>query len=143
MIDVVVTTNYSVIADLINNYDFKKWLIEKDGNVSECDLDKPDMIYYLLVFNGEKAGFGAIRKLNDFVSIVDIAIIPKFRGTVARDFVSAAICKYRSESTCKILVTRVDRKNRQSLYFSKWFGFKKYADDDKYIYLRLLLWAAQ
>lgn len=143
MIEIIKTKICKEILRIINKPEYKKWLIDKKGQVLARDLDLPVMTYYLFRLDGVVAGYGAIRHERSDVNIVDIAILNKFRGTVGREIALMAIKKYAGESTCKVLVTRIDKLNKKSLYFTKWLGFEEYINDDKYIYLRLELWAEQ
>jgi len=145
MVNILVdeTKDYKEIVKIINRPDYKEWLIDKDGDVADKDLDIPNIIYYLFSVDNEVAGFCALRKIYDDVSIADIAILEKFRGKTAKHISNVAINKYILESTCKMLITRINKENKRSLYFAKWLGFVKYLDDDNYIYLRLKLWVEQ
>jgi RimJ/RimL family protein N-acetyltransferase len=141
MINIKTTKNYKEIANIINKPGYKEWIFDKEGAVTESDLLVSGIKYYLFDVYGIVAGFCAFRQITDDISICDVAFLEEFRGKVAKEISLEAIRKFKKESSCKILITRISKKNKRSLYFAKWLGFVKYLDDDNYIYLRLILWA--
>lgn len=141
MINIKITKDYQEIARIINKPGYKEWIFDKEGNVTESDLLVSGITYYLFEVYGIVAGFCAFRQITDDISICDVAFLEEFRGKIAKEVSLEAIRKFKKESSCKILITRISKKNKRSLYFSKWLGFVKYSDDDNYIYLRLILWA--
>ena len=143
LIEICSTVDYKLIGDIVCKPGYKEWLINDDCAAIEDILARPGMIYYLYKIDDVIAGFGAIRNIDENISIVDIAILENFRGKIGKELALSSIEKFSNESSCKILITRIDRKNKRSLYFTKWLGFKKYLDDENYIYLRLNLWADQ
>ncbi len=141
MINIKITKDYQEIARIINKPGYKEWIFDKEGDVTESDLLVSGITYYLFEVYGIVAGFCAFRQITDDISICDVAFLEEFRGKIAKEVSLEAIRKFKKESSCKILITRISKKNKRSLYFSKWLGFVKYSDDDNYIYLRLILWA--
>jgi len=131
----------AMIAEIINKDGYKEWIIDKEGDVTESDLVASGITYYLFDVFGVVAGFCAFRQITDDISICDVAFLEEFRGKIAKEISLKAIRKFKQESSCNILITRISKKNKRSLYFAKWLGFVKYLDDDNYIYLRLILWA--
>lgn len=141
MISIKITKDCKEIAKIINKPGYKEWIFDKDGEVTASDLLVSGITYYLFYVCEITAGFCAFRQITDDISICDVAFLEEFRGKVAKGISLEAIRKFKKESSCKILITRISKKNKRSLYFSKWLGFVKYSDDDNYIYLRLILWA--
>jgi len=134
--------NLGEIAEIINRVGYKEWL--SDGRYIEDPkiLKDDDIMYYLLRYSNDTMGFCAFKKHNDLISSIDIAFLEKYRGKLAKYMSMVAIKKYIIDTKCGMLITRVNKKNRRSLFFSKWLGFVKYLEDNDYIYLRLILWVA-
>lgn len=139
-IEIYIPKHLNDIVEIINDPEYSKWL--NDGNKIKNLEELYHLTFYLFKVNDEIAGFCAFRNAEK-ASIVDVAILKKFRGKIGKKLSLLAKEKYKIESNCKVLLTRIDKRNRQSLVFSKWVGFIKFDEDEKYNYLRLPLWAEQ
>lgn len=128
------------ISEIINKVGYKEWLANGRSIENPSELENPAVKYYIFKKDGETAGFCAFKKEDNDISVADVAILEKFRGKIGKYFSILGIKKYISENDCKMMVARIDKCNKKSLFFTTWIGFKKYFEDKKYIYVRLNLW---
>mgnify|MGYP001765349430 CR=1 FL=1 len=131
--------NLDKVAEIINKSGYKEWLSNNKYIENPDILRNEYIVFYLLKNDNETIGFLAFNNKIKQVSIIDLAILDRFRGKIGKDASILGINNYIENSDCKVIISRIDKENKRAIVFSSWVGFKKYSEDDKFIYVRKII----
>jgi len=122
------------IMGLSHHPDLKS-LFDKREKIKKSQIQGRKCVKYLIKENNRMIGFIYFKLNNKKRAVVSIAFLKKYRGIFA-----LYICKKTREMFKKkrnhIIVAKINKENKSSLIFAKWFGFRIYefANDIYYLH---------
>lgn len=132
------TTNGNVIRRVVMHPDVKPYLfldeVENHVPINLKELAKSNLTIYQMRIGLKLAGLVFFKSWKKSAEI-DVAFLPEFRGKKTKQFANELFNSYIKKTKIRLFTAKIRRKNRRSLAFVKWFGFKVYRSDDNYHYV--------
>lgn len=129
-------TDEKILRDFFKDKEIKDGLFAGIKKIPK-ELIRDDMICYLFKVDGKSAGFAVFESFLKGVVNVDAAFIKEFRGKIAIKISKIMLTKFFKEFDCDRISTKIYKKNKQSLIFALWLGFKKVITKSNYYWLEL------
>lgn len=134
MFHVEQSIDYDRIGALITHKDIQEHILTQTYDVNK--LNRDDALYYVLCHNNIDVGICVILSVNNY-HFVDIGFLNCARGKIGKSL--TLILKNLFFDICPndSVYAMISKKNRRSLIFSQWIGFKIFSEDEKNYYLEV------
>lgn len=110
----------AVIAAMEKEYIECAW---SENTVREA-LSDADTAVYLLIVNGETAGYGGLKTVFETAEIYNIAVMAQNRRKGFGKTILAKLCEHAAYSGAREILLEVNEHNEAALALYKSFGFK-------------------
>lgn len=127
--------------------DIKKHLISEEiddfAMMSLKRLMDKKLIIYAIKWLGKLVGIAFFEEKKEGEVRVDTAFVSEIRGKTAKMLAEKTLNEYIGTNKPKIIRGEIVKKNKRSLIFGQWLGFKiKDQDEYKYYVEKEISWAA-
>ena len=123
------------IEEISFNNEIKQELMSE--NTTKLIDNGEKYLCYLFKVNNKYAGlaFFAFPAVLERVALVDVAIFKEFRGKIGKKLGKMSINKLFNETDINIVLGRIRKSNRKSLFYSLICGFNKLKETKDYYYI--------